>query len=69
MSQPQRKALLRCLIDTVVVHRVASSQAQVRVVVPVQVKSLAARPRAADMEPLIRDFCAAGQSDAESATR
>src|SRR5215475_11556274 len=51
LSQPQRKALLRCLIDTVALHRVARSQVQVRIVwrggetttlrVPVKVKSLA----------------------------
>jgi hypothetical protein len=79
LSQPQRKALLRCLIDKVALHRVARSQAQVRLVwrggetttvrVPVNVKSLAALPRAAEMERLIGDFFLAGHSDAAMAKR
>ena len=79
LSQPQRKALLRCLIDKVVLHRVARSQAQVRivwrggetttVVVPVPVKSLAALPQATEMEQLICTLVAEGHSDAEIAQR
>jgi DNA invertase Pin-like site-specific DNA recombinase len=79
LSQQQRKALLRCLIDKVVLHRVAPSQAQVRIVwrggetstflVPVKVKSIAALPQATEMEQLIRDLFAAGYSDEEIATR
>jgi hypothetical protein len=79
LSQQQRKALLRCLIDKVALHRVARSQAEVRIVwrggetttllVPVQVKSIAALPRAAEMEQLIRDFFAEGYSDEAIAQR
>jgi DNA invertase Pin-like site-specific DNA recombinase len=79
LSQPQRKALLRCLIDKVALHRVARSQVQVRIVwrggetttlrVPVKVKSLAALPRAAEMEQLIHDLFAAGYSDEAIAQR
>jgi hypothetical protein len=79
LSQQQRKALLRCLLDKVALHRVAQSQAQVRIVwrggetttllVPVTVKSIAALPRAAEMEPLIHDLFAAGHSDAAIAER
>lgn len=79
LSQPQRKALLRCLIDKVALHRVARSQVQVRIVwrggetttllVPVKVKSIAALPRAAEMEPLLHDLFAAGYSDAAMAER
>jgi hypothetical protein len=79
LSQPQRKALLRCLIDKVVLHRVARSQAQVRIVwrggetttvlVPVPVKSLAALPQAAEMEQRIGTLVAEGHSDAEIAQR
>jgi hypothetical protein len=79
LSQPQRKALLRCLIDKVVLQRVAPAQAQVRIVwrggetttllVPVQVKSLAALPRVAEMEQLICALFAEGQSDEAIAAR
>jgi DNA invertase Pin-like site-specific DNA recombinase len=79
LSQPQRKALLRCLIDKVVLQRVAPAQAQVRIVwrggetttllVPVPVKSLAALPRAAEMEQLICALFAEGQSDEAIAAR
>lgn len=79
LSQPQRKALLRCLIDQVALHRVARSQAQVRMVwrggetttllVPVKVKSIAALPRATEMEQLIRDLFAEGHGDEAIAQR
>jgi DNA invertase Pin-like site-specific DNA recombinase len=79
LSQQQRKALLRCLIDKVALHRVARSQAQVRIVwrggetttllVPVKVKSIAALPGAAEMEQLIHDLFAAGHSDEAIAER
>ena len=79
LSQPQRKALLRCLIEKVALHRVARSQAHVRIVwrgdatttllVPVQVKSLAALPRTAEMEQLICDRFAQGHSDEAIADR
>jgi DNA invertase Pin-like site-specific DNA recombinase len=79
LSQPQRKALLRCLIDKVALHRAARSQVQVRIVwrggetttlrVPVKVKSLAALPQAAEMEQLISTLCAEGYSDEVIAQR
>src|SRR5215469_6439405 len=79
LSQPQRKALLRCLIDKVALHRVARAQTQVRIIwrggetttllVPVPVKSLAALPRAAEMEQLICTLFAEGQRDAAIAAR
>ena len=79
LSQPQRKALLRCLIDKGALHRVARAQAQVRIIwrggetttllVPVPVKSLAALPRAAEMEQLICTLFAEGQRDAAIAAR
>jgi hypothetical protein len=79
LSQQQRKALLRCLIDKVTLHRVARSQAQVRIVwrggetttflVPVKVKSIAALPWAAEMEQLVCDFFAEGHSDEAIAQR
>jgi hypothetical protein len=79
LAQPQRKALLRCLIEKVILHRVGRSEAEVRIVwrggetttlkVPVKVKSLTALPRAAEMEQLIDELFAAGQSDEEIAER
>ena len=79
LSQPQRKALLRCLIDKVVLQRVAPAQAQVRIVwrggetttllVPVPVKRLAALPRIAEMEQLICELFAEGQRDEAIAAR
>jgi hypothetical protein len=77
LSQQPRKALRRCLSDQVTWPRVARSQAQVRIVgrggetttflVPVQVKRIAARPWAAEMEPWIRACCVEGHSDAAMA--
>jgi Recombinase zinc beta ribbon domain len=79
LSQPQREALLRCLIDKVILQRVAPAQAQVRIVwrggetttllVPVPVKSLAALPRVTEMEQLICALFAEGQSDEAIAAR
>jgi Recombinase zinc beta ribbon domain len=79
LSQPQRKALLRCLIDKVALPRVARSQVQVRIVwrggetttlrVPVKVKSLAALPQAAEMEQLLSTLCAEEYSDEAIAQR
>jgi len=77
LSHQPRKARLRCLIDQVSLPRVARSQAQVRIVWrggettpvlgPVQVKSSAALPWAAEMAHWIRAFCAEGHSDAARA--
>jgi hypothetical protein len=77
LSQPQRKALLRCLIDKVALHRVGRSHAQVRIVwrggeattllVPVRVRRWAALPAAAEMERLIIDLFTHGYGDEEIA--
>jgi hypothetical protein len=79
LSQQQRKALLRCLIDKVALHRVGRSQAQVRIVwrggetttllVSVRVRRLAALPAAAEMERLIIDLFTQGYGDEEIAKR
>jgi hypothetical protein len=72
-SQQQRKALLRCLLDKVVVPRVRRETVQTRIVwtggatttceVPVTVGAFAALSTAADMEHQILTLCAAGHSD------
>jgi DNA invertase Pin-like site-specific DNA recombinase len=73
LAQPQKKALLRCLIDKVVVHRVARDQVRTRIVwqggatttqdVPVPVGALADLTRAAEFERLVLDLTADGLSD------
>src|SRR5690606_13218243 len=73
----QKKALLRCLIDKVVIHRVAPDQVHVRVVwrggaatighVSVRVNSLAQRTDAKDIEDAITRLAREGQTDAQIA--
>lgn len=73
LSQSQRKALLRCLIDKVVVHRGPRDEVQTRMVwkggattafaVPVTGGAFADLPGAAAMEQQIRTRFAAGQTD------
>lgn len=73
LSQPQRKALLRCLIDKVVVHRLRREAVQTRIVwkggatttfeVPVTVGAFTALSAAAAMEQQIRALFTAGHSD------
>jgi hypothetical protein len=73
LSQQQRKALLRCLIDKVALHRLGRAQAQVRIIwrggetttllVPVPVKSLGALPSAKEMEQRILDLSTQGHTD------
>jgi hypothetical protein len=73
LTQPQKKALLRCLIDKVVLQRVARDRVQARIVwrggetttreVPVPVGALADLTGAADLERLILDLAAAGRTD------
>ena len=73
LSQPQRKALLRCLIDKVVVHRVPRDEVQTRIVwkggatttfaVPVTVGAFADLQGAAAMEQQILTLFAAGHTD------
>jgi DNA invertase Pin-like site-specific DNA recombinase len=73
LSQVQRKALLRCLIDKVVVHRVPRDTVQTRIVwkggatttfaVPVSVGAFADLQGAAAMEQQILTLFAAGYTD------
>ncbi len=72
LSQPPRKALLRCLIDKVVVHRAPRDEVQTRivwtggatttVVVPVTVGAFAALQGAAAMAQQMLTLCAAGHT-------
>jgi DNA invertase Pin-like site-specific DNA recombinase len=76
-SQAQRKALLRCLIDKVVVHRIAADRVHARIVwrggdttmsdIPVSVGSLTRLSFAADMEKEILRRARQGQSDEQIA--
>lgn len=76
-SQAQRKALLRCLIDKVVVHRIAADRVHARIVwrggdttmtdIPVSVGSLTRLSFAADMEKAILELARQGQSDEQIA--
>src|SRR6266446_1911129 len=73
LSQAQRKAVLRCLIDKVVVHRVPRDEVQTRIVwkggatttfaVPVSVGAFADLHGAAAMEQQILTLFAAGHTD------
>jgi hypothetical protein len=77
LSQAQRKALLRCLIDKVVIQRARRDQIHTRIVwrggetttfeVPVAVGALTDLPGAYEMAQQIRVLCAAGTSDDEMA--
>jgi hypothetical protein len=79
LSQPQRKALLRCLIDKVVVHRSPRDEVQTHIVwkggatttfaVPVTVGGFTDLPGAAAMEQQIRTLFAAGHTDDAIATQ
>jgi DNA invertase Pin-like site-specific DNA recombinase len=73
LTQPQKKALLRCLIDKVVLHRVARDRVRARIVwrggatttreVPVPVGALAHLTGAADLERLVVELTATGRAD------
>jgi Recombinase/Recombinase zinc beta ribbon domain len=73
ISQPQKKALLRCLIDKVVVHRPCPEWVQARIVwrggettqlqIPVPVGSLKDLAGAQEMERLVLERHAQGASD------
>lgn len=73
LSQAQRQALLRCLIDKVVLQRARRDQRHTRMVwrggetttceVPVAVGTLTDLPGAHEMAPQIRVLCAEGTSD------
>jgi DNA invertase Pin-like site-specific DNA recombinase len=77
LAQTQRQALLRCLIDKVVIQRARRAQVHTRIVWrggetttfagPVAVGALTDLPPASEMAPQIRGLCAAGMSDVESA--
>jgi hypothetical protein len=77
IGQAHKKALLRALIDLVVVQRTAPDQVQVRIVwkggetsslsVPVRVGAWSALQGAAAMEAIILEQSAQGSSDAEIA--
>jgi hypothetical protein len=77
LSQAQRKALLRCLLDQVVLQRARRDQMHPRIVwrggetttleVPVAVGALTDRPTAPQMAQQIRGRFAEGKSDAEMA--
>jgi DNA invertase Pin-like site-specific DNA recombinase len=76
-SQAQRKALLRCLIDKVVVHRSAADRVHARIVwrggdttatdIQVSVGSLTRLSFAADMEKEVLQLARQGQSDEQIA--
>ena len=73
LSSQHKKALLRCLIDKVVVHRCARDCVQARIVwkggdtttlkIPIKVGSFAELSSAAEMERIILDLSRSGESD------
>jgi DNA invertase Pin-like site-specific DNA recombinase len=79
LTQPQKKALLRCLIDKVVLHRVARDRVRARIVwqggatttreLPVPVGALADLTGVAELERLILELAARGLADAAIAAQ
>ena len=77
LSTAQKKALLRCLIDKVVIHRTVPDQVQTRIIwrggatttlqVPVTVGALTDLSDLAEMEQIIIDLSREGQSDEDIA--
>jgi DNA invertase Pin-like site-specific DNA recombinase len=77
LTQPQKKSLLRCLIDKVVIRRTAPDSVQARIVwrggetttaeIPVTVNSLARLSSAASMEETIVKWARQGRTDEEIA--
>lgn len=77
LSAQHKKALLRCLIDKVVVHRTTREQLQIRIVwkggatttaqIPIWVGAWTQLSSASEMERLILERVKAGQSDEEIA--
>jgi DNA invertase Pin-like site-specific DNA recombinase len=73
LTQPQKKAFLRCLIDKVVIHRSSPHSVHARIVwrggdtttleIPMPVKRWNELPDAAEMETLILELSRAGQTD------
>jgi DNA invertase Pin-like site-specific DNA recombinase len=79
LSREQKKALLRCLIDKIALHRLAPDRVQARIVwiggetttllIPVQCHSFARLTTATEMENLIVKLASAGVPDEEIAAR
>jgi hypothetical protein len=79
LSQQQKKALLRSLIDKVVIHRSARDTVRARIVwkggevtaadIPITVGSLAELSQAKEMESQILQLASAGHGDGEIAQR
>jgi hypothetical protein len=79
LSREHKKALLRCLIDKVVLHRVARDQVQARIIwvggdtttllIQVQVGSIADLSSAAEMTTLVLKLAAEGLSDKKIAAQ
>ncbi|MBU0703210.1 MAG: recombinase family protein, partial [Chloroflexi bacterium] len=77
LTREQQKALLRCLIDKVIVHRPVPDRVHTRIVwrggeittveIPVPVESFADLSTAAEMEQIIVDLSRQGQRDEEIA--
>jgi DNA invertase Pin-like site-specific DNA recombinase len=77
LTQPHKKALLRCLIDKVVIHRQVQDHVHTRIVwrggdtttleIPVPVGSFADLSAAAEMEQIILDLSRQSKSDEEIA--
>jgi hypothetical protein len=77
LSRPQKKALLRCLIEKVIVHRITQDSVQTRIVwrggettaldVPVPVGAFTDLSTAHEMETLILAWAQQGKSDTEIA--
>jgi DNA invertase Pin-like site-specific DNA recombinase len=77
LSRENKKALLRCLIDKVVIHRQVQDCVQTRIVwrggdvtaleIPVRVGSLSDLPPAEEMEQVILDLSRQGKTDEEIA--
>jgi DNA invertase Pin-like site-specific DNA recombinase len=73
LSRTQKKALLRCLLDKVVVQRVGRDQVQIRIVwcggdvtdcvIPIPVKSLAALATSQELEARVLALHTRGKSD------
>jgi hypothetical protein len=79
LAREQKKALLRCLIEKIALHRVARNHVQARIVwaggettallIPVQVGSFAFLSTATEMENLIVKLASTGISDEAIATQ
>lgn len=77
LSQETKKALLRAIIDKVVIHRISRDQVQSRIVwkggltttliIPIRVNSLTELSNFSEMEKIIIQFTAEGKSDKEIA--